>query len=173
MNNSIKPTDDCTELVWVTSAIAKEYNTAANPESAEAVIKAATIKLGAEVATALASLDDDILRFKARGLAYRDAYNAAFESEADSAYAIWEAHEDRLSALRKDAERRLKGIRSLTLEVQDANEHLLRTLEAIKSYQVEHLADQLERIVKLTTQLTPETITALQTIIGASNDHNN
>lgn len=165
---STKPSPDCTELVWVTPTLARKYNATTNPDSAEAVMHAATSKLAAEVQTALADLDDDILVFKARGLAYRDAYNAAFESEADKAYAIWEQHEDRLDALRKDAESRLKGIRDLTAEVQAANINLLSTLEQVSTYKVEHLADNLQRIHDLSRSLTPETVTALQIILGVS-----
>lgn len=112
-----------------------------------------------------AFLDDDILTFKAKGIAYKRAFAEAAEGEKKALYALFENAEAELHRARTNAKAHATEVKNLLQDVQRQMEEINKTLRALDVWRVTETVEKLNALQAALSSVTPKTQQVLRLLL--------
>jgi methyl-accepting chemotaxis protein len=137
------------ELVWLPKELAQQFESATNPDLAEQIILHHIELMKRDIQISIESLDDDILRFKTKGLEYRSALNAAWSAEYEKLQQLFNDQQAKINEIREQIKTQAKAIEPLTQEAQ----RLTEKLASIPTYRIEETAKAVEHLLSVMAQV--------------------
>ena len=168
--NDFTKTHEEKDLIWVPKSIAKKLDQIESGDFAEQYILEYAKRLRLSIECSIEALDEDIIQLKAKGIAYKQAYKAAFDEEEAAITDLWELSQARGAEAKKQATRQTQEIRNLAESLTEAVQALETTLNQINNYTIKEACETVERVKSAVTSLTPEVKHALKGILNETNN---
>ena len=153
------------ELVWLPSNLAKMFNDLEGKTAEDYILAAYEARCkGIEEITAL--LDDDILTFKAKGIAYKRAFAEAVEGEKEALYILFQAAETELHRARTNAKAHAAEVKNLLQDVQRQTSEVNNALKALDAWRVTETVEKLNALHTALATVTPKTQQVLRLLLS-------
>lgn len=160
---------DQKELVWLPADIAATF-TALEGKTAEDYILAAYELRRKDIEQVTSSLEDDILSFKAKGIAYKRAFQEAFEGEKVALDDLFAKAEADLSAARRNAAALSNSVRTLTQDVLQQVKAVNEALRSLDAWRVTETVEKLTALQAVLSAVTPKTQQVLRLLLEPTNE---
>ena len=151
------------ELIWVPKSLAEQYKASEN--SGEQILLDYYDKLRQEAAQSIKQMDDDLVEFKARAVAYREELSAVYAAQEQEWLQAWQESDEAHYKLYSHIRSRMEELRTILEEVRGMAKDVDTTLERLPRYQLVELTETLERLEAVASKLAPSVRNALKALV--------